>query len=682
MLRRLSFLLLIGFAVLGLTRLATARGEAINAVWLLTTALAVYVIAYRYYGRWIAQRVLACDDQRRTPAYRHEDGLDYVPTSPGVLFGHHFAAIAGAGPLIGPVLAAQLGYLPGTLWILAGVVLGGAVQDMLILFFSVRRNGRSLGEIIHSEIGRGAGLIASVGILAISVILLAVLALVVVQAVAASPWSAFTLAATVPIALFMGIYLRWLRPGRVIEASLLGLVLLFLAIVGGAQVAASPSLAALFTLSAGHLAWLLMTYAAIASILPVWLLLAPRDYLSTFLKLGTLLALAIGIVFTHPLLRMPALTRFIDGHGPVFAGSVFPFLFITIACGAISGFHALVASGTTPKMLQKESQILPIGYGAMLCESAVAIMAMIATSIIDPGVYFAMNAPTALLGHDVQHATSVINHWGFALAPGQLSALAAQMGEHSLLARVGGAPTLAVGLASLLSGVTGPAFSAFWYHFAILFEALFILTTVDAGTRVGRFLLQDLLGHLHPALAQTRSWPSNIFASLLFVAAWGYFLLVGVHDPLGGIHTLWPLFGIANQMLAGMALLLACVILVRMRAQAYLWVSALPAVWILLSTLTAAYDKLASRDPGIGFMAHAQRLQIALAQGQLLAPATSLAQMRQMLFNDRLDSLLCLALALLLLSMGLFALAVMRRTWRLSQVSTVENDDVSVAILD
>ncbi len=682
MLRRLSFILLCGFAILGLGRLATARGEAINAVWLLTTAIAVYTIAYRYYGRWIAQRVLVCDDQRRTPAYRHEDGLDYVPTTPGVLFGHHFAAIAGAGPLIGPVLAAQLGYLPGTLWILAGVVFGGAVQDMLILFFSVRRNGRSLGEIIHSEIGRGAGLIASLGILAISVILLAVLALVVVQAVAASPWSAFTLAATVPIALFMGVYLRWLRPGRVLEASLLGLSLLLLAIAGGAKVAASAKLAALFTLSASHLAWLLMAYAAIASILPVWLLLAPRDYLSTFLKLGTLIALAGGILITHPLLRMPALTRFIDGHGPVFAGSVFPFLFITIACGAVSGFHALVASGTTPKMLQKESQVLPIGYGAMLCESAVAIMAMIAASVIDPGVYFAMNAPTAILGHDLAHASSVIQHWGFALQPAQLSALAAQMGEPSLLARVGGAPTLAVGLATLLSGVTGASLSAFWYHFAILFEALFILTTVDAGTRVGRFLLQDLLGHLHPALARTRSWPANILASLLFVAAWGYFLLVGVGDPLGGIHTLWPLFGIANQMLAGMALLLACVILVRMRAQAYLWVSALPALWILLSTLTAAYDKLAARDPLIGFLAHAERLQRALAQGHLLAPATTLAQMRQMLFNDRLDSLLCLALALLLLAMCLFAVTTLRRAWRLPKVSTVENDDVSVAFLD
>ncbi len=682
MLRRLSFILLCGFAILGLGRLATARGEAINAVWLLTTAIAVYTIAYRYYGRWIAQRVLVCDDQRRTPAYRHEDGLDYVPTTPGVLFGHHFAAIAGAGPLIGPVLAAQLGYLPGTLWILAGVVFGGAVQDMLILFFSVRRNGRSLGEIIHSEIGRGAGLIASLGILAISVILLAVLALVVVQAVAASPWSAFTLAATVPIALFMGVYLRWLRPGRVLEASLLGLSLLLLAIAGGAKVAASAKLAALFTLSASHLAWLLMAYAAIASILPVWLLLAPRDYLSTFLKLGTLIALAGGILITHPLLRMPALTRFIDGHGPVFAGSVFPFLFITIACGAVSGFHALVASGTTPKMLQKESQVLPIGYGAMLCESAVAIMAMIAASVIDPGVYFAMNAPTAILGHDLAHASSVIQHWGFALQPAQLSALAAQMGEPSLLARVGGAPTLAVGLATLLSGVTGASLSAFWYHFAILFEALFILTTVDAGTRVGRFLLQDLLGHLHPALARTRSWPANILASLLFVAAWGYFLLVGVGDPLGGIHTLWPLFGIANQMLAGMALLLACVILVRMRAQAYLWVSALPALWILLSTLTAAYDKLAARDPLIGFLAHAERLQRALAQGHLLAPATTLAQMQQMLFNDRLDSLLCLALALLLLAMCLFAVTTLRRAWRLPKVSTVENDDVSVAFLD
>ncbi len=575
MLRRLSFLLLIGFAVLGLTRLATARGEAINAVWLLTTALAVYVIAYRYYGRWIAQRVLACDDQRRTPAYRHEDGLDYVPTSPGVLFGHHFAAIAGAGPLIGPVLAAQLGYLPGTLWILAGVVLGGAVQDMLILFFSVRRNGRSLGEIIHSEIGRGAGLIASVGILAISVILLAVLALVVVQAVAASPWSAFTLAATVPIALFMGVYLRWLRPGRVIEASLLGLVLLFLAIVGGAQVAASPSLAALFTLSAGHLAWLLMTYAAIASILPVWLLLAPRDYLSTFLKLGTLLALAIGIVFTHPLLRMPALTRFIDGHGPVFAGSVFPFLFITIACGAISGFHSLIATGTTPKMVARESDARPIGYGAMLCEGLVGVTCLVAASALHPGDYYAINA-TAEVFHRL------------GLQPVDLARLEHEVGT-ALAGKTGGAVSLAVGMAEIFAKLplvrAVPRILAYWYHFAIVFEGLFILTTVDAGTRVARFMVQEVAGRIHPRLGRHDFWPAAVLATGLVVAAWSWLIFAALADPRG-MGVLWTLLGVANQLLAVIALTVATSWIVNLGKARHAWVTLLPLVWVATTTFS------------------------------------------------------------------------------------------------
>ncbi len=681
MLKIFLSILITALGSLSALHIALAHGEPINALWLLCVAAAVYTLAYRYYGSWIARRVLATDDRRLTPAWRHDDGLDYVPTRASILFGHHFAAIAGAGPLVGPILAAQLGYLPGTLWILAGVVFAGAVQDMMVLFFSTRRDGRSLGEIIHHDMGHAAGILAGIGILAISVVLLAVLALVVVQALAISPWSTFTLAATLPIALFMGIYLQFLRPGRVLEASLIGLLLLLLAISYGAHVAATPWLAQLLTLTPLHLAWALMIYALVASVLPVWLLLAPRDYLSSFLKLGTLLALALGILYTHPLLRMPPITRFIDGHGPVFAGPVFPFLFITIACGAVSGFHALVASGTTPKMLQRESQVLPIGYGAMLCESAVALMAMIAASLLDPGVYFAMNTPLSVLGHDLQHASQVISQWGFAIQPEQLQSLAQRMGESTLLGRVGGAPTLAVGLASLLAGATGDALSAFWYHFAILFEALFILTTVDAGTRVGRFLLQDMLGHLHPQLARTDVLAANLLATLLFVAAWGYFLWLGVVDPYGGIHTLWPLFGIANQMLAGMALLLCCVILVRMQKQAYLWVAALPALAVVLSTLLAAYDKLFAKDPQLGFLAHARLLQAALAQGRCLPPALNTAQMLQILHNDQIDATLCASLAVLLLCMCVLAVRTMIKVWHAGYTSA-ENADVLVAEVD
>ncbi len=654
------------------THIALARGESISAAWLVIASLSVFTLAYRYYSHFLAHDVLGLDDRRLTPAYRHEDGLDHVPTPRGMLFGHHFAAIAGAGPLIGPVLAAQLGYLPGTLWILAGVVFAGAVQDMIILFFSTRRDAQSLGEMIRTEIGPAAGLMASLGILAITIILLAVLALVVVKAMSISPWSTFTLVTTLPIALFMGLYLRYWRPGRVLEVSVLGVLMLLLAIIAGGSIAAHPASASWFTLSAMTLAKGLMVYAVAASVLPVWLLLAPRDYLSSFLKIGTIIALAIGILVMLPPLRMPALSQFIHGQGPVFPGNVFPFLFITIACGAISGFHALVSSGTTPRMLQLESHIRPIGYGAMLAESAVAMMALIAASTLDPGVYFAMNAPASILGHDVQSASQVISHWGFVITPDTLLQTAHAVGENSLLSRVGGAPTLALGLAQILSGVTGQRMMAFWYHFAILFEALFILTTVDAGTRVGRFLLQDILGHAIPAWGNTRSWVGNLVATCLFVGAWGYFLITGVKDPLGGIHTLWPLFGIANQMLAGMALLLGCVILIRMQKKRYLAVVALPTLWVLLTTLTAAWQKMFSSQPAIGFLAHARQLELALSRHQLLVPAKSLVQMQQILFNDRVDFMLCALFSSLVLGMVLICLRVMVQIWSHTQPSTQE----------
>ncbi len=660
---------------LSLCRLSLNRGESVSAAWLVTLALGTYWIAYRYYSRFIARRALEIDDQRITPAWRLQDGMDYVPTSRGILFGHHFAAIAGAGPLIGPILAAQMGYLPGALWILVGVVLAGAVQDMTILFFSTRRNAASLGAMMRSEIGAFAGLISSVGILLICVILLAVLALVVVKAMAISPWSSFTLLATLPIALFMGIYLHYIRPGQVVEASVSGVGLLLMALFLGQQVAHSPSGSALFSFSPLTLAWGLMGYALAASVLPVWLLLAPRDYLSTFLKIGTIVALALGILLKLPALHMPAVTTYIDGHGPVFSGTLFPFLFITIACGAVSGFHALVSSGTTPRMLERESHISAIGYGAMLTESFVAIMALIAACMLNPGLYFAMNTPASLIGHDVIHAAATISHWGFTITPEQLTQAARQVGEQSLLSRVGGAPTLAYGLASIMASVTGSGLMAFWYHFAVLFEALFILTTVDAGTRVGRYLLQDLLAVAVPAVQHSRA--GGWIATLVFIAGWGYFLIAGLEDPLGGIHTLWPLFGIANQMLAGMALLLGCIILIRMQKQRYVWITLLPACWVLLSTLTAAALKILAKDPSIGFLAHAHTLQAALAHQQLLFPAHSVAEMQQMLHNDWIDSGLC---ALFFLIVCLVTLQVLRlglRLWSQTEVSTAEEPVLS-----
>ncbi|MCG9015073.1 carbon starvation CstA family protein, partial [Laribacter hongkongensis] len=635
------------------------RGESINAVWLVVAAVSCYFIAYRFYSRFIAATVTGLDARRRTPAEIHNDGMDYVPTPKWVLFGHHFAAIAGAGPLVGPVLAAQMGYLPGTLWIVFGVIFAGAVQDFIILFLSVRRDGKSLGEIIRMELGDTAGTVASIGILMIMVILLAVLALVVVKALAGSPWGTFTIAMTIPIAFFMGIYMRYIRPGKIAEISVIGFVLLMLSIVYGENVARSELLAPWFTLDGKALAWALMIYGFIAAVLPVWLLLAPRDYLSTFLKIGTIVGLALGIVIVAPHLQMPAVTQFIDGTGPVFAGNLFPFLFITIACGAISGFHSLVSSGTTPKMLDNEQNARLIGYGAMLMESFVAMMALIAASVLDPGVYFAMNAPAAVIGKTAAEAAQVISSWGFVVTPEALEAMAADVGEGSILSRAGGAPTLAVGMAYILHQVIGgQAMMAFWYHFAILFEALFILTTVDAGTRVCRFMIQDLLGSFIKPLGNTDSWPANLFATFLAVGGWGYFLYQGVVDPLGGINTLWPLFGIANQMLAGMALILATVVLVKLKKARYAWVTAVPCAWVLLTTLYAGWLKLFSPDPKISFVTHAQKFSTALAQGEILAPAKSVADMRQIIFNDWVDAALCggfMLVVLMMLVLGLRA---------------------------
>lgn len=669
----LVWLVVLALAVLSLAQIALYRGESVNAAWIVTAAVSIYVLAYRFYSLYLAQRVLGLDGRRLTPAHRHGDGLDYVPTHRVVLFGHHFAAIAGAGPLIGPVLAAQMGYLPGTLWIIAGAVMAGAVQDMLVLVASTRRDGRSLGDMVRTEMGPWVGGVVSVGILAIMIILIAVLALVVVKALAHSPWGTFTVMATIPIAVFMGLYLRYLRPGRIGEMSLIGIVLLVLSIVIGGRVAADPTWKVLFTFSGEHLALGLIGYGALASILPVWLLLAPRDYLSTFLKIGTILALAIGIVWVMPELKMPALTRFIDGSGPVFAGGLFPFLFIMIACGAVSGFHSLVSSGTTPKLLDNELDARPVAFGGMLAESFVAIMAMIAASVIEPGVYFALNSPAALIGTTVQDAATAIQHWGFVVTPEMLMQTAKDIGEDSILSRAGGAPTLAVGMASILSGfVGGKAMMAFWYHFAILFEALFILTTIDAGTRVGRFMIQDMLGSVYAPLRNTEGWTANIVATGIFVSAWGWFLYQGVIDPLGGINTLWPLFGIANQMLAALALMLAASLLFKAQRARYAWVAVLPACLLLVVTLSASWQKLFNPDPRIGFLAHADKFAAAAVNSEVLAPAKSLAQMQQVIFNDRLNATLCALFALVVLVMLYASVRAIIRALRSGRVESSE----------
>jgi carbon starvation protein len=647
----------ISFGIVALT-----RGEPVNAAWLVVAAVCIYFIAYRFYALFIADKVFGVDAKRATPAYRHNDGLDYVPTNRYVLFGHHFAAIAGAGPLVGPVLAAQMGYLPGTLWILAGVVFAGAVQDMTVLFLSTRRDGRSLGDMIRSELGPIPGAIAGIGILMICIIVLAVLALVVVMALKGSPWGTFAVFCTIPIALIMGIYSRFVRPGRIGEMSALGAILLLAALVFGKTVSESPALAPWFTFSGPTLALIVIAYGFFASVLPVWLLLAPRDYLSTFLKIGTILLLAIGIMIVRPELQMSAVTKFIDGSGPVWAGSPFPFLFITLACGAVSGWHALLSSGTTPKMIENEKQIPFIGYGGMLVESLVAIMAMIAATVIHPGVYFAMNSSVALIGTDPGHAAQVISSWGFTVTPDMLAQVAKDVGESTIMSRTGGAPTLAVGMASILSGFLGGKLMAgIWYHFAILFEALFILTTVDAGTRVCRFMIQDLIGNVVPAFKATESWANNLIGSALACLLWGYFLYQGVVDPLGGIFTLWPLFGTANQMLAAIALTLCTVVLFKMKRQRYAWVTIVPATWLVLCTVTAGVEKVFSDNPAVGFLSHARRFSGALADGKVLAPAKSLAEMGRVVFNDYVDATLAGVFAALVVAMVVFGVIHCRR---------------------
>jgi len=624
-----------GFAVLALS-----RGETVNAAWLLTAAVCVYAIGYRFYSRFLARRVLGLDDNRATPAERLDNHIDYVPTNRWVLFGHHFAAIAGAGPLVGPVLAAQFGYLPGTLWLVIGVVLGGAVQDFVILFASMRRDGKSLGQMAREEINTAAGMLAMIAILFIMIILLAVLALIVVNALRHSAWGLFTIACTVPIALLMGWWLHAFRPGKVGEASAIGVVLVLLAVVAGGSVADSPTWARYFTLEGTTLTWLMMGYGFIASVLPVWVLLCPRDYLSTFLKIGTILVLAAGILISMPDLRMPAFTPFVAGTGPVFAGKLFPFAFITIACGAISGFHALVASGTTPKMLSRESDARMIGYGGMLMESFVGVMAMIAAAVLDPGVYFAINAPAGIVGSGLEAATATISSWGFSVTPEHMRALAEQVGETSLLARTGGAPSLAVGMAQIFASVLGGStMLALWYHFAIMFEALFILTTIDTGTRVGRFMLQELAAVVWKPLGRTSWYPSVVLSSALIVAGWGYFLYQGVVDPLGGINSLWPLFGIANQLLAAVALCLGTTIIIKMGRVRYAWVTLLPLLWLATVTLSAGWQKVLSPDPALGFLAHGRMIRFAIDSGTLPSGIASLEAARRVLFNDQLNAI-------------------------------------------
>ncbi|MGK2909986.1 MAG: carbon starvation CstA family protein [Sphingobium sp.] len=662
---------LIGAACLAV--LAASRGEQINALWIVVAAVSTFLVAYRYYALYIARYVMRIDPNRATPALYRADGLDYVATDRRVLFGHHFAAIAGAGPLVGPVLAVQMGYLPGTLWIIAGVVLAGAVQDFMVLFISMRRDGKSLGELVRMEMGAVAGTIALAGAFMIMVIILAVLALIVVRALAESPWGMFTVAATVPLALAMGIYTRWIRPGRIGEVSLLGFVGLILAIFFGQAIAASPFWGPLFTFTPMQLCWILIGYGAVASVLPVWLLLAPRDYLSTFLKIGAIAALAIGILIMAPPLRMPPLTQFIGGGGPVWSGGLFPFLFITIACGAVSGFHALIASGTTPKLIASEVDAPFIGYGAMLMEAFVAIMALVGASILDPGIYFAMNSPAAVLGTDPVSAASAVTAMGFPISADVLVQTARDVGEHTIVSRTGGAPTLAVAMAEIFSHVIGGAtMKAFWYHFAILFEALFILTAVDAGTRAGRFMLQDLIGLFVPSFRAGTSLIPGLIATALCVASWGFFLYQGVTDPLGGVNTLWPVFGISNQMLAAIALMLATVVLFRMKQQRYAWVTVVPTIWLLICTLSAGGMKLLSADPAVGFLAHASKFAAAEAAGKILAPAKSMAEMQAIIFNDRVDAVLCGVFLAVVISLLLFTIRTCAAALRNPQPSINE----------
>ncbi len=661
--RFLKVLLWGGLVALGTASfavLALSRGETISAAWLITAAVCFYAVGYRFYSRIIAANIFALDATRRTPAERLNDGRDYVPTNRWIVFGHHFAAIAGPGPLVGPTLAAQFGFLPGALWIVVGVVLGGAVQDCVILCASVRRNGKTLGQMAKEEIGTAGGMVALVAVLGIMIVLIAVLALVIVNALGESPWGIVTVGLTIPIALLMGGYMRWIRPHRVLEATALGLGLLVVALYIGRWVSADPALAPMFTLSRMSLVWLIMGYGFAASVLPVWLLLAPRDYLSAFVKIGVVVALALGVVLVLPPLQMPALTQFVDGTGPVFAGKLFPFAFITVACGAISGFHSLIASGTTPKLLQRETDARFIGYGAMLTESLVATLALVAACVLTPGVYFAINAPASAIGTTPESAAAAVASWGFTLDPDNFRLLTQQVGETRLLSRTGGAPSLAVGMAHLFSNVLGGTTAlALWYHFAIMFEALFILTTLDAGTRVGRFMLQDLLKHVWAPMGRVSWYPAVFISSAIFVAMWGYFLYQGVIDPLGGINSLWPLFGIANQLLAIVALCVGTTVIIKMGKARYAFMTIAPLVWLCAVTMSAGWLKIFSAEPRLGFLAHARLLEEQVASGTLPASIGSAATAAKLIFNDRLDA----AVAAFFMIAVIIVLAASAREW-------------------
>jgi carbon starvation protein len=657
--RKLLWILVALTGAFAIGGIALHRGETINAMWIVVAAICVYSLGYRFYSAWVSAKVLSADPNRATPALRLNNGRDYMPTHRWIVFGHHFAAIAGPGPLIGPTLAAQFGYLPGTLWILVGAVLGGCVQDMTILFLSTRRDGRSLGQMARDELGPVGGLAAIIGTLTIMVILIAVLGLVIVNAMKHSPWATATVFATIPIAVLIGLYLRNLRPGRVLEASLIGVALLLFAVVGGGWIDHHPTLRALFDLDGKSIAWFVIGYGFIAAVLPVWLLLAPRDYLSTFLKLGTIMLLAIAVIIMRPEIRMPAVTQFIDGTGPIFGGALFPFVFITIACGAISGFHALVSSGTTPKLIGSETDARLIGYGSMMLESCVAIMAMIAATLLEPGVYFAINSGPGVVGTTADAAVATITSWGFPVTAEQMHALAKEMGESTLFARTGGAPSLAVGMASIFSSAFGQSLLAVWYHFAIMFEAVFILTTLDAGTRVGRFMLQDALSHVWQPLGRTSWYPSVLIASALIVTGWGYFLYIGVVDPNGGINILWPLFGIANQLLAGIALCVATGILVKHGKLRYAWVTGVPLAWIAIICTIASWQKIVSPDVRVGFLAAANQLAGKLASGALTAEQAAVAP--QLIFNQRLDAALALLLTAIL---WIVIVDMLRVSWR------------------
>jgi len=657
--------------------LAVSRGEHVNAVWLVLAAICVYSIAYRFYSLFIANKVFELNARRLTPAHRLADGLDYVPTNKYVLFGHHFAAIAGAGPLVGPILAAQMGYLPGTIWLLVGVVLAGAVQDFLVLFISTRRDGRSLGEMAKQELGSFAGVVVMLGALGVMIIILAVLALVVVKALTNSPWGVFSIAATIPIALFMGVYMRYIRPGKIAEVSIIGFVLMMLAIVYGGNVAADPYWGPIFTLSGTQLTWCLIVYGFVASVLPVWLLLAPRDYLSTFLKIGVIAGLAVGIMVALPEMKMPAVTHFIDGTGPVFAGSMFPFLFITIACGAISGFHALVSSGTTPKLVDNEVDIRVIGYGGMLMESFVAVMAMICATILEPGVYFAINAPAAVLGTTVESAAEAVRTLGFVVTPEALTLLAQEVGESSILSRTGGAPTFAIGMAHIITEIfNNRSMMAFWYHFAILFEALFILTAVDAGTRACRFMVQDTVGIVIPALKQSHNFFGNLVGTAVAVSGWGFFVYQGVIDPLGGINSLWPLFGIGNQMLAAMALILGTVILFKMKKEKYVWITIFPTIFLFITCMTAGWQKIFHENPKIGFLAQANRFSDAIARNEVLKPAKDIAEMQTIVFSNQINAVLCGFFMIVAIVMVFAAIGVIRRALANPNPSVQESEAI------